>query len=37
MMDKCFKVSNMLFSLKATLSSLKKKEKKKDVILPLRT
>ena len=32
MMDKYFKVSNMLFSLIATLSSFKKK-RKKDVIL----
>ena len=33
-MDKYFKVSNMLFSSIATLSSLKK-NKKKDVILSL--
>ena len=35
MMDKYFKVSICFFSLKATLSSFKKKKKKKDVILSL--
>ena len=36
MMDKYFKVSNMLFLLIATLSSFKKeKKRKKDVILSL--